>query len=244
MRFESKRAPLSSACRLLTASVHICVLGLVLVGSLLSSALSARADVGGHGAAVEAHESSSTHVSGPIAPESSMGDRLLKLFSDTTFQGMVFNFGCLLLLIYYGARGPLSAFLKQRRATIFDQLEEAKRLREEAERMHREYEQKLGALDQELERIRSETKRAGEAERQRISEETEAKSALMRNDAEFLISQQFKQIQERLTKETVVAALSHAEEILHSELSPLDQQRLTEAYVTQLGPSIRGGGRA
>ena len=171
--------------------------------------------------------------------DSTLVDRLSHLVSDTTFQGMVFNFGCLALILYFGARGPLSSFLKQRRASVSDQLAEAKRLRDDAEKLHREYEERLGALDAELEKVRGELIHSGETERERIVQEAETKAALMRKEAEFLISQQLKQLEARLTRETVEAAIAAAESVMREQMTAQDHERLADDFAAKLGESIR-----
>ena len=77
--------------------------------------------------------------------------------------------------------------------------------------------------------------RAGEAERDRIVLEAEAKGERMKKDAQFLVEQELKQIRVDLQRETVEAAIAAAEELLKKRVTMADQERLAEDYLSDLG---------
>lgn len=158
---------------------------------------------------------------------------------NSEFVGALANFLLLVAIIIAFARRPLGNFLVARRKTIEEGLTEARRLKEAAEKKYNEYNERLQRLDRELEKIRKEMVAAGEAERDRIVSEAEAKAARMRRDAEFLIEQQMKQLRVDLTREAVEAAVAAAEQVLREATSPSDQQRLAQQYIERLAAEAK-----
>ncbi|MCZ7682689.1 MAG: hypothetical protein M5U28_29400 [Sandaracinaceae bacterium] len=79
---------------------------------------------------------------------------------------------------------------------------------------------------------------AGEAERDRIIAEAEARAARMRKDAQFVIDQQMKQLRTDLTREAIEAAIAAAGAVLAQQTGAADQQRLADEYLGKLASSI------
>ena len=154
--------------------------------------------------------------------------------SSTEFWGSVVNFTLLMVILVLMGRKPMGTFLVSRRRAIEEGLAEATKLREAAKKKYDEYQGRLEKLDREIAAIRKEMVAAGEAERDRIVEEAEAKAARMRREAEFLIEQQMKQLRVDLTREAVDAAVSAAEKVLRETMSADDQQRLAQNYLDRL----------
>jgi F-type H+-transporting ATPase subunit b len=154
--------------------------------------------------------------------------------SSTEFWGSVVNFTLLMVILVLMGRKPLGTFLVSRRRAIEEGLAEATRLREAAKKKYDEYHSRLEKLDREIAAIRKEMVAAGEAERDRIVSEAEAKAARMRREAEFLIEQQVKQLRVDLTREAAFAAVNAAGKVLRESMSAEDQQRLAHEYLEQL----------
>lgn len=161
------------------------------------------------------------------------------VFSSIEFWGAVVNFGLLVFVLVLLGRKPLGNFLVGRRKGIEEGLAEAARLREAAQKRYEEYTDRLEKLDREIAEIRKEMIAAGEAERDRIVADAEAKAARMRREAEFLIEQQMKQLRVDLTREAVDAAVTAAEEVLRKGTSAGDQQRLAQQYVERLAEEAK-----
>lgn len=164
---------------------------------------------------------------------------LSDVFASVEFWGALVNFILLIVLIVFLARKPMRGFLVSRRKQIEEGLAEAKRLRDAAQERYDEYSERLDKLDREIAAIRKEMVAAGEAERDRIVAEAEAKAARMRRDADFLIDQQMKQLRVDLTREAVNAAVGAAREVLESSTSSQDQQRLAEEYLKELAADYK-----
>jgi len=159
---------------------------------------------------------------------------VIDILLDKTFLFTCANVFFLLFLIVHYGRGPISTFLGGRRKDIEDGLEEAKRLQLEADALRAEYEARLANLDTEMEQLRGEMLAAGEAEKNRIVEDAEAKAARMRKDASFLIDQRLKQLRDELSREAVDTAMAAAEAVLREQTTQHDQQRVADDYLARL----------
>jgi F-type H+-transporting ATPase subunit b len=154
------------------------------------------------------------------------------------FLAMLINFGILVAGYYALGKKPIAAALRSRRDRIAKDIEEAQRMRREAEKRAKTYQAKLDKLEDELKVARDALVRAGEAEKERIVTEAQAKAQRMRKDAEFVVEQELKQIRVDLQRETVEAAIATAEELLKKRVTQADQERLAEDYLSDLA---RGG---
>jgi len=154
---------------------------------------------------------------------------------------MIVNFFVLIGIYYKYGKGPISEGLKNRRATIAREIEEAQRMRKEAEARALVYQEKLSHLEAELKETRENMKAAGVAERDRIVREAEEKAARMEKDAAFLVEQELKQLRSELTREAVETAVLAAEELLRKRITASDQERLAEDYLAQLAAKRPSG---
>lgn len=146
----------------------------------------------------------------------------------------IVNFVLLIALFVYLFKDSLGKFLKERKAAVEHELNEASRLKAEAEAKHKEYSERLAKLDQELAQIKSDMIAAGVKERDRIVAEAEQKAARMRREAEFMVEQQAKQLRTDLTREAADAAIAAAEQLLAKATTSFDQQRLAQEYLASL----------
>jgi F-type H+-transporting ATPase subunit b len=138
-------------------------------------------------------------------------------------------------------RKPIAEGLKNRRAAVAKEIEEAQRMRAEAEERAKVYQAKLDKLEEELATARAALVEAGKGEKERIIREAEEKAARLQKDAEFLVEQEMKQLRHDLLRETVEMAVSTAEELLKKRITPADQERLAEDYLADLGAQHKAG---
>jgi F-type H+-transporting ATPase subunit b len=155
------------------------------------------------------------------------------------FVAMLVNFGILVAGYYLVGKKPIAAGLQGRRDRISREIDEAQKMRLEAEVRAKTYQAKLETLDAELVTLREALVQGGQAERDRIVSEASAKADRMRKDAAFLIQQEAKQVRVELQRETVLAAVAAAEELLKKRITPADQERLAEDYLADLGPKTK-----
>lgn len=169
-------------------------------------------------------------------PELNFMDRHRK---EIPFLYVLINFAILAGIYVYFGKKPIADALKNRRASIAKEIEEAQRMRQEAEERAKVYQAKLEHLEEELATAKAALIEAGKGERERIIKEAEEKAARMQKDAEFLIEQEMKQIRQDLWKETVTVAVTAAEELLKKRITPADQERLAEDYLEDLAGRTR-----
>lgn len=155
------------------------------------------------------------------------------------FGAMLVNFAILATLLIVVARKPLTAFLVARHHAIKDGLEEAEALRRRAEEKYAEYGDKLASFQKEIDVLVEEYRKAGHAERARILAEAEEKAARLRREAQFLVSQEAKQIRIDLHKQTVDKAVRAAAERLRTAVTPSDQDRLGSEYLATISAEPR-----
>jgi F-type H+-transporting ATPase subunit b len=151
------------------------------------------------------------------------------------FLAMLINFGILAGGFYYFGKAPVASALRERRDSIAKEIENAQRMKREAEARAKVYEEKLAHLEDEVRAAREALVRVGEAERDRIMAEVDAKAERMRKGAEFLVEQEMKQLRQDMLRQTVDAAVTAAESLLRGNVGPADQERIAEDYLKDLG---------
>jgi F-type H+-transporting ATPase subunit b len=156
------------------------------------------------------------------------------------YGAMLLNFVILMAIYYSLGKAPVAAALKNRRAGIAKEIEEAKKMRDEAEARAEKYQEKLKNLERELVEVRDSLKAAGDADRERIVREAEEKAVRMERDAQFLVEQESKQLRAELTRSAVEMAVAAAEELLKKRITPADQERLAEDYLSQISKRPSG----
>jgi len=160
------------------------------------------------------------------------------------YGAMLLNFALMAWMYYALGKKPIAEGLKNRRAAIAKEIEEAARMRDEAEARAVKYQDKLRHLEAELKEARESLTAAGEADRDRIVREAEEKAARMEKDAKFLVEQETKQMSVELTRTAVEMAMAAAEEILRKRITPADQERLAEDYLAQISKRPSGAQEA
>jgi F-type H+-transporting ATPase subunit b len=233
--------------------------GLAVAGALFA-ATPAFADDQGHSEAVEHAEAAGEHAAAPEGHGEGHGGGHAPTFDDVNwyygvlgerdgvepsllyrptgmpvpFAALLFNSAILFYLLYRMLGQGISDGLKNRKQTLLRGMEEAAKMRREAEEQLKGYELKLERIEDEVERVKHEMVQAGEAERKRVLAEARERRTRMERDAHQLVEQELKAVRDRLLRETVESAVRSATEALQNKLSPADQQRLAEEYVSGL----------
>jgi F-type H+-transporting ATPase subunit b len=151
------------------------------------------------------------------------------------FVASLINFAILAAGYYLLGKKPIGLALRNRRDAISKEIDEAQAMKREAEARAKMYQAKLEMLEEEVRSARESLLRVGEAERERIVKEADAKAERMRRDAVFMVEQEMKQIRIDLWREAVDAAVVAAETLLKGRISASDQERLAEDYLADLG---------
>lgn len=169
------------------------------------------------------------------------------LLSNTQFWGSVVNTVLLLGIVWWFTRKKIATAMQERRASIADQLEEAKKLHEAAEKRHAEYKERLAHLDKELADLKASILRTGESERDRLIKEAEEKAERMRGETRGMIDSRLRQLEKDLHEEAIKMAIDAARAELESKTSGDDQTRLAKEYlaaVNDLGAALKKEARS
>jgi F-type H+-transporting ATPase subunit b len=152
----------------------------------------------------------------------------------------VANVLLLLAVLIYFARKPVLTYLAGRRDTISKNLDGAAQLLAEAERRLAEWNQKAASLDQEVSAIRAATRRAAEAERDRILADAHATADRIRQSASAVAERELQQARESLRGEAADLAVELAAKLLREQVDDRDRTRLVDEFIARIEP---GGAR-
>lgn len=150
------------------------------------------------------------------------------------FIALVVNFGLLVGLYYTLGKKPVSEGLKQRRINIGKDIEEAQKLLAEAQERAKKYQADLKNADADAETARAALVSAGKGEADRLVKEASEKAERMRRDAERLVDQERKQVQQDLLVETIDLAVQEAGRLLEKSVSADDHARLAQDLLSEL----------
>jgi len=104
--------------------------------------------------------------------------------------GKIINFAILFFLLYILAKSPLSKYIKNKRDSINEEIEDSFRKRDEVERRLRELEQRLKNIDSEVAEILKEGEREAISEREKILEEADREAKRIILEAEEAIEEE------------------------------------------------------
>jgi F-type H+-transporting ATPase subunit b len=150
------------------------------------------------------------------------------------FIALLVNFGLLAALYYTLGKKPIAEGLKQRRINIGKDIEEARKMLEEAKERAKKYQVDLKNADTDAATAKMALITAGKGEVERLLIETEERAERMKRDAERLVEQEKKQLQQDLHIETVNLAVSEAHKILERSTTPEDHTRLANELLAEL----------
>ena len=163
------------------------------------------------------------HASGglPMATEWSWARDGGRIFNAVVVLGLF-----AWVVVKYG--GPI---LKKRAEDIAERFENLKTAQETATKNLKEYEQKIADLEEEAKKIRAEAKEDGESIKRKIIAQAEEAAKQIMEKAEERIALEAEQARETLQRETTLAAVALAEEILKKNMGKDDQTKLVDEYL-------------
>jgi len=152
------------------------------------------------------------------------------------FVSQLFNTLLLVALFVKFGSKPLARGLADRRQRILKGIEDAAAMQAEAKEQLRLYRSKLDNLDAEIERVRKDMRESAETERRRVLADAAERRTRLELEARVLIERELEALRDELTKETALAALASARELLKHNVSTDDHRRLCEEYLQKLAP--------
>jgi F-type H+-transporting ATPase subunit b len=141
------------------------------------------------------------------------------------------NFGILVGILVKFAGKPLKDYLRKRRDTVKEQIDEAKKLLKEAEQAKALYEEKLSGLEAEVEAFRKSAIEALESEKAKILREAEGLAVRIREQARLAYEQELKDAMGMVRAEIAGRAIASAEARIRETLTQKDHDRMVEEFI-------------
>ena len=160
------------------------------------------------------------------------------------YAALALNFAGLLAIYYFGFRRTVTQGLKDRKKNIAKDIDHAQSMLKEAKDRAKRYQAKLGAVDEDSAQAKAALTSAGVGEKAAIEREAADKVERMQRDADFLVTQEGKQLREDLLRETVESATAEAEALLAKGITQADQERLAQEFLDSLATQFKTAGGA
>ena len=157
------------------------------------------------------------------------GDHLDLLYRFINFALMI------IILVVALKKSNALGYFSKRIEEIKQNLEDQKREREEAEESYREIEKRLREFEEEKKDIIEQAKKEGLAERSRIIAEAEDRAKQIIDQADLTIQHELESATHRLEREVMDLAARRAREIIASEMTDDDQDRLVTDFIERIG---------
>jgi F-type H+-transporting ATPase subunit b len=142
------------------------------------------------------------------------------------------------------AFGPIQQLIDARREKIEQSIAEADNARAEARRILEEHKKLIGQAKSEAEEILGEARRVGDAQRERVRQETEEDRQRRLEETRRQIEQATHQALGQIREEVGKLSLLAAEKITRKTLTSDDQQRLIDEALAEIDFSELEGSRS
>jgi F-type H+-transporting ATPase subunit b len=153
-------------------------------------------------------------------------------------------FGITFFVLRKYAFGPIQQMIDARREKIEQAIAEADNARQQAREMLEEHKKLIGQAKSEAEEILSEARRVGDAQRERVREETEEDRQRRLEETRRQIEQATHQALGQIREEVGKLSLLAAEKITRKSLTGSDQQRLIDEALAEIDFSELEGSRS
>jgi F-type H+-transporting ATPase subunit b len=235
--FDLPHSPAAARCGSPPRRFHV---GVVVAALVMLGALAGAGEAQDHGSAAAASQA------GQAAPDAAAGEHATaqgehgeagaehgeSLFS---FLSRIANFLILAGGLYYLLRTPLSRYLDARGQQIRSDLEQAAVTRATASRRLADIEAQVQKLPGEIEALKARGKEEVAAEQARMARSAEAERSRLVEQVRREIDRQLQIARQDLTEHAADLAVGVARARLAQELTPEEQLRLVDRYVTQVG---------
>ncbi len=159
------------------------------------------------------------------------------------FVAHLVNFLILVGVLVYFAGPWVKTTLEARRDSYARAIDDAARLKADAEARARDYRDRLARADAEIAALKAQYRADAEAERARMLGDAERAAERIRRTAEETAAQETAKARVALREEAARLATSLAEQTVKRDLTPADQARLVQDFITRL-PAAAGDGRS
>ena len=146
----------------------------------------------------------------------------------------VVNFVVLAFLLIKFAAKPVGDSLSARRQKVRDEIEGLEARRQEAEKAYQELVAKLAGIEKDIQEIVDRAVVQAEKEHARIIEAAEKSAADIARQAEMTVQKELLDAKRLLRDEIADRAAAMAEEIIKNSLTPDDQVRIVDQYLSKV----------
>ena len=155
----------------------------------------------------------------------------LMLYTPSAYAGggpipATVNLLFFVIVIVALARKPVSKMLEQRASTIKRSLSEAQEKLREAQQRNAKVEEQLQNLENQLSEMRGNAQEQIELMRQEMNAKSARDVVAIHEGAKKAVENELDRAREQLKKETALAAVELAEEILKQQINPQDHQKM------------------
>ena len=154
----------------------------------------------------------------------------------------VFNFGVLLLILYFVGYKRILGMMDQRSSRIRESLEEADRVRQEAQERQAQMQQTLDEGRQEGQRVLTEAREMAERYRQEEAERARQEAERLLERARVEIQQERDVAVDQVRQEFASLAVTAAERIIHRSVDAQAHQDLIDEVLQEADNLPRSGG--
>jgi F-type H+-transporting ATPase subunit b len=168
---------------------------------------------------------------------------LTKIIPGLMIWTIIF-FGVVLFVLKRYAFGPIQKAIDDRRERILNAVKEADAARDEARNLLEEHRKLIGQAKTESEEILAEARRIGDAQRERVRQETEEDRTRRLEETRRQIEQATVQALGQIRDEVGKLSLLAAEKITRKSLDDKDQQRLIDEALSEIDFSQLEGSRS
>jgi F-type H+-transporting ATPase subunit b len=160
---------------------------------------------------------------------------------------MIWTIVCFLVVLFVLSKyafGPIQKTIDARREKIEQAIAEADAAREEARQLLEEHKKLIGQAKSEAEDILTEARKVGDAQRERVRDETEEDRQRRLEETRRQIEQATHQALGQIRDEVGKLSLLAAEKITRKSLTGADQQRLIDEALAEIDFSELEGSRS
>ncbi len=151
--------------------------------------------------------------------------------SMTSLIFPLINFLIFVFLIHRFALPAVNHVLASRRDEIIGAVQSADESLEKAEAALRSYRDRLAAADEETKTLLESLQGEGEREKAKILGDAEELAVKIKADADFVSQQETKVARQQIRDEIARVAHEAAENVIRSNLRPVDQERFVEQFL-------------
>lgn len=151
--------------------------------------------------------------------------------SMTSLIFPLINFLIFVFLIYRFALPAIKRALLSRREEILGAVYSADESLEKAEKTLRSYRDRLAGADEETKSLLESLREEGEREKAKILRDAEELAVKIKADADFVSQQEIKVARQQIRDEIARIAHETAENVIRSNLRPVDQERFVEQFL-------------